>query len=200
MLSRIFLLLLVLACLHTQAQTEVTSSTLDQLNHLRDAYQKARFEAYRSNGEIIADSIPKPPQFQEVFLYPSVVRAINLEDSPEWTEISRGMRKLVGFQVKKHEDAPIDEWMHIIPAKIQEEGFDLWLEMSGEMTMALLVKEDDHEIEACVYLLFMDDTLTVVDYVGYIDPLTLMKFARDPKSSFLDNLPKDLTNFLPNNE
>lgn len=200
MRSRIFLLLFLLAGVNAHAQTEVTSSTLDQLNQLRDEYHKARFEAYQSNGEIIADSIPKPPKFQEVFLYPSVVRAFNLEDSPEWTEISRGMRKLVGFQVSKHEDAPVDEWMRTMPAEIQAEGFDLWLEMTGEMTMALLVKEDDHDIEACVYLLYMDDSLTVVDYVGYIDPLTLMKFAQDPQASFLDALPEDLINFLPNNE
>jgi hypothetical protein len=179
------------------AQTDVTHSTLDQLNELRDAYHSARFEAYQSNGKIIADSIPKPPSFQEVFIYPSVLRAFNLEDNPEWTEISRGMRKLVGYQVSDHKNAPVSEWMRTMPKMIQAEGYDLWLEMSGEVSMTLLVKEDDNRIEACAYLMLSGNTLTVVDYVGYIDPMTLMKFAQDPEKSFLDSLPADLKNFLP---
>jgi hypothetical protein len=189
-----FLLISTHACL---CQSQMTRSTLKQLNEYKDNYNEARFEAYQSGVKGSADSIPKPPKFTETYIYPSVLRAFNIEKDPTWTQISRDMRKVVGYQVSEHPKMPCKKLIQDYSKNIQGEGYELWLEMSGETDMSLFVKEEDDNVVGAVYLLKSNENLTVVDYIGFIDPALLLKFAQNPQESILKSLPKNLLNFLP---
>jgi len=161
------------------------------------AYYEKRREAFSSNGEIDPDAIKVPGGLSKGFLYPSVIRALNLGNDPVLNNFTNSIDQLVVGKCSGLSPEEETAFFRRMIAKLKGDGYEVWIEMEGGLRGALLVLESEGVITS--FVLLQDspefEGLIVVDFEGETTPEMLMEL----KNLDTEKLTKSLGNDMVRN-
>ncbi|MDG1261176.1 MAG: hypothetical protein P8H59_02150 [Flavobacteriales bacterium] len=179
------------------AQSEALKLELAHFDEESEAYYEKRREAFSSNGEIDPDAIKVPGGLSKGFLYPSVIRALNLGNDPVLNNFTNSIDQLVVGKCSGLSQEEETAFFRRMIAKLKSDGYEVWIEMEGGLRGALLVLESDGVITS--FVLLQDspefEGLIVVDFEGETTPEMLMEL----KNLDTEKLTKSLGNDMVRN-
>lgn len=161
----ITLLLITAGVAQTQAQSEPVEKLLKERKEEVYAYNDRAFEA-RRDGIDLTETEPIPPGFSATYLYPSTMRAANFNGDTLLTELSIQLEEAVFAQAERHSAEDVDGVFKRLRPELEEEGFEVWMEMSGSQRVLLMTLQDEDIIQHLVALAVLDGNLIIVDYNG----------------------------------
>lgn len=179
------------------AQSEALKLEVAHFDEESEAYYEKRREAFSSNGEIDPDAIKVPGGLSKGFLYPSVIRALNLGNDPVLNNFTNSIDQLVVGKCSGLSQEEETAFFRRMIAKLKSDGYEVWIEMEGGLRGALLVLESDGVISS--FVLLQDspefEGLIVVDFEGETTPEMLMEL----KNLDTEKLTKSLGNDMVRN-
>lgn len=179
------------------AQSEALKLEVAHFDEESEAYYEKRREAFSSNGEIDPDAIKVPGGLSKGFLYPSVIRALNLGNDPVLNNFTNSIDQLVVGKCSGLSQEEETAFFRRMIAKLKSDGYEVWIEMEGGLKGALLVLESDGVITS--FVLLQDspefEGLIVVDFEGETTPEMLMEL----KNLDTEKLTKSLGNDMVRN-
>lgn len=159
------------------AQSEALQLELARFDEERSAYVEKRREAYTSNGEIDPDSIIEPGGLSKGFLYPSVIRALNIGNDPVLNDFTNTIEQLVIGKCSGMTPEEENAFFKRMIGQLKADAYEVWIEMEGGLRGALLVQEENGVITS--FVLLQDspefEGLIVVDFEGEMTPEMLME-------------------------
>lgn len=159
-------LIMFAACIaQVKAQSEPVEKLLEERKEAVYAYNDRAFEA-RREGIDLTETEPIPPGFSATYLYPSTMRAANFKGDTLLTELSIQLEEAVFIQAERHSKEDVDGVFKRLGPELEEEGFEVWMEMSGSQRLLLMTKQDAEIIKHFVAVAMLDGNLIIVDYNG----------------------------------
>lgn len=132
---------------------------------------------------------PEPPhRFSDWYVYPSVVRAVNVSRIEMYDELSYGLEEAVYLNGAAFTDAESNKLFTRIGKDLGEAGFDTWMEVTGANRAALYVKSDKDVITHFILQGNIEGKLMVLDYKGTLTVQQLMEL----RNMDLDTISADL--------
>ncbi len=137
-------------------------------------------EDYRVVEEDLKDSLRISAQY----FYGSVGRALTNAVAPDFSPLTAQMKLLVVAQGISNKSVFLKEQKELLP-DLEQEGFEVWANMSGKMNALLVAKQEDDKVKAFVLFALIDgNQLMLVDYEGEVDPQVLMDLMNSDGVAF----------------
>lgn len=137
-------------------------------------------EDYRVVEEEMKDSLSLSVQY----FYGSVGRALTSAVAPDFAPLTAQMKLLIVAQGTSNKSTFLKEQNELVP-DLEEEGFEVWANMSGAMNARLVAKQKGEEVKAFVFLALIDgEQLMLIDYEGEVDPQVLLDLMNSDGKAF----------------
>ncbi len=113
---------------------------------------------------------------QELFLYPSTLRMVNLEKNPDFYMMVREVDKLRVLMYDKNENSFSTQTIRTLSQDIEKEDYqELMTFQTGDQQVYLYSLGDDDTTEGVVGLVETDDAIILTDLEGFVNLAAMLK-------------------------
>ncbi len=168
-------ILALLAAVSVAGQSSPVSELMERTMKEYEAYRQAAKEAARDTTKQAVNTNDRPLVFDDNYLYPSIVRAMNFQGDTLLNELSIQMTELTYLTSAGGTKKDALEALNALRPELEEAGFEVWIEYSGDPSGWLVVKSHDELITHLVGAMLQQEKLLIVDYKGKLTPQQLVE-------------------------